>query len=80
MKKERCKETIWDNWTHRNCSRNAVKDGYCKQHHPDNVKERERQTDERWKAKQESSPWNQLTKAIQKIKKLEAEIEQLKTT
>lgn len=67
---EKCKEKVWGDWKPRQCSRNAVKDGYCKQHHPDTVAERNRKVKERWQAKQEASPYGQLKKAKQQIAKL----------
>lgn len=79
MKEERCKKIVYgSHWWHRHqCLRNVWKNGYCKQHHPDSVKERERKSEERWKKKQENSLWNQLTKARQKIKELEEKIKEL---
>lgn len=38
--KEQCREKVYDNWETRQCSRYAVKDGFCKQHHPDTVEAR----------------------------------------
>jgi hypothetical protein len=38
----RCKHKRMKNWIEVRCSRFAVKDGYCKQHHPD-AKEARRQ-------------------------------------
>lgn len=35
------------------CSRNAVKDGYCKQHHPDTIRERQEAVERNQKAKME---------------------------
>ncbi len=42
MQNERCKETVFSGpWSRSSqCSRKAVADGYCKQHHPDAVAER----------------------------------------
>lgn len=77
MKKERCKETVWNNFNNYQCSRNAWKDGFCKQHHPDSVKERERKTDERWKQKQANSPWTRLKEAREEIEELKDEINRL---
>ena len=39
---EKCKETIFGkfSWHGHRCTRNAIKDGFCKQHHPDSVAER----------------------------------------
>ena len=75
MKKKQCKENVWGGWSYHPCLRNAVKDGFCKQHHPDAVKARRDKTAERWAVKMESSP---LSKAMRRIAELEAEIERLK--
>jgi chromosome condensin MukBEF complex kleisin-like MukF subunit len=42
MNKNRCKETIVNShyWGGQQCSRKHIKDGYCKQHHPETVKAR----------------------------------------
>jgi hypothetical protein len=37
---ERCKARIWIGYQSHQCSRSAVSDGYCKQHHPDTKKAR----------------------------------------
>lgn len=52
MDKINCKEKVWSGWDFYQCSRKIWKDGYCKQHHPDSVKERRRKADERYAAKQ----------------------------
>lgn len=48
--KERCKEqVVWDSWGHTaRCRRNAVRDGFCAQHHPDTVKARDAVRVARW--------------------------------
>lgn len=46
--------------TDRTCSRSVWKDGYCKQHHPDTVKEKERKNHEKWKIEHERSPFTRL--------------------
>jgi hypothetical protein len=38
-----------DGWRTYQCSRNAKKDGYCKQHHPDSVKARRKEAEKRWR-------------------------------
>ena len=73
--KEKCKEKVWGGWSYHPCLRNAVRDGYCKQHHPDSVKARKEKADARWEAKMQSSP---LSRAMRRIEELEAEIERLK--
>ena len=53
MDENRCKKQVWGSWTYYQCSRKIWKDGYCKQHHPDSVKERERKRDEKWEKQDE---------------------------
>jgi len=50
---EQCKEEVaWGNWGRvAQCKRKHVKDGYCKQHHPDSVEERRQKTMERYNTK-----------------------------
>ena len=55
------------------CSRNAVKDGYCKQHHPDAVKARRDAQRKRWDEKQKNSPIFKLKEATETIKRLRKE-------
>jgi len=39
---QRCRCEVWrSSWRASQCSRRAVKDGYCKQHHPDAIAQRE---------------------------------------
>ena len=45
MDKKKCKKQVWNNWNPCQCSRNAAKDGYCKQHHHDSVKARREKSD-----------------------------------
>ena len=80
--KERCKETVypkdrWGAFHGYGCQRYAVKDGYCKQHHPDSVKKRQDAAKQRFQDKQKSSCWYQLTEARKEIERLRAEIERL---
>ena len=53
---EDCKEKIFSNYSSRGCARKAVTDGYCKQHHPDNVKARREKADSNRRQKFENSP------------------------
>lgn len=59
MKEGRCKETLWDakSWHQYQCSRKATKDGYCKQHHPDSVAERQRKSEAAYEEKRKKEPW-----------------------
>ena len=79
MKKEKCKKEVWNRWNYFQCSRNAVKDGYCWQHHPDEVIKRERLYDEKFQRKLDNNPYKKLKKAKERIKELEEEIGILKS-
>ena len=71
---DNCKEQIWGDYRRRGCSRNAVKDGYCNQHHPDNVKKRREENEKKWLEKIEKSP---LSSALRKIETLKAKVKEL---
>ena len=60
------------------CTRKIWKDGFCKQHHPNTVAERQKKQEERWKTKLDNSPWVLLGKAQKRIKELEEENAELK--
>ena len=45
---EQCRRVI--SWSASRCQRKAWKDGYCKQHHPAVVKERQEKQTEKWDA------------------------------
>ena len=78
MEKEKCKKEVWSHFHHYPCSRYAVKDGYCWQHHPDKVAKRKRLSEEKFLREMDNSPWNKLQKAKEKIKELEKENDELK--
>jgi len=42
----KCTKTISNGWHRHPCSRNAVINGYCKQHHPESVKKRQQKSEE----------------------------------
>ena len=72
---EHCKErVVWDRtWGRtKQCSRYARKDGYCKQHHPDSVRERDAKSEADWRAKMDAR-----RKPFDTIKELRAENERL---
>lgn len=77
---DNCKEKVFRSggWGSRQCSRNAVIDGYCRQHHPDAVAERKRKSDEAEEAKWQSSPIMKLGRAKAKIERLTKENERLR--
>ena len=60
------------------CNRKIWKDGFCKQHHPDTVAERDRKSTERYEAKKKQSAWYRLDEALKRIAELEKEIAELK--
>jgi hypothetical protein len=77
---EKCKKRVWgqSSFNSYSCSRNAWKDGYCKQHHPDTVTERRKKSDAAYEIKRKQSPLYKLQQAIVKIKALEEENKELK--
>ncbi|KKL52239.1 hypothetical protein LCGC14_1810250 [marine sediment metagenome] len=77
--KQKCKERVWNRWKHFRCSRYAVKDEYCKQHHPDEVEKRRKISAKGFQRELDNSPWRKLEKANVKIKELEEEIGILKS-
>ena len=70
-----CKAKVWsvDGWHQYPCSRNAKKDGYCTQHHPNNVEKRRKASEEREQKAYENSPLQRTIRAESKLKELEAE-------
>ena len=76
----KCKEMVWDagGWRKHRCSRNAVVDGYCRQHHPDAVEKRKKEREAREKARWEASPSMRLMRAQKRIAELEEENKQLR--
>jgi hypothetical protein len=78
---EQCKKTIYGDWgRHRGCSRNATKDGYCKQHHPDTVAARGKKRDDDYEKKRKDSPYYRLGVALKRITELEAKLKASVTT
>ena len=71
---EQCKEKIFHTWSSRNCSRKAVTDGYCKQHHPDSVKAARLKSEEKWARERENTP---LAVARRTIESQERDIAEL---
>ena len=69
--KERCKEKIHKQFHDYRCLRFAVKDGFCKQHHPATVEARKqlsiKNSEEKWK----NSQVKKLIDARERIKVLE---------
>ncbi len=72
LKKDYCKVLVWSptGWHRYQCSRKTVKDGFCKQHHPDSVKKREEEKERKFLEKQKNSPWRRLDKLEKEYEKL----------
>lgn len=73
-----CKELIMSDRVYHlsKCTRKAVKDGFCKQHHPDAVAERRVKSDALYEAKKKVSAPYRLGEALEEIKRLRAELQQ----
>ncbi len=85
MNEKRCKKKYttyrndkWGAFHSHTCAKKAWKDGFCKQHHPDTVKERKAALDIRRQEKQKAQPWYKLMVAQERIQVLETEIANLK--
>ena len=78
MTTEYCKELVWQGMFSYRCSRKAWKDGYCKQHHPDTVAERNRKAqlryEAKWEEKKANDPWRKLEVANARIAELEEQL------
>ena len=63
MREGYCKQSVYnqDAWRGFQCSRKVWKDGYCKQHHPDNVEERRKKSLIAYEAKLKQTPWYHLS-------------------
>jgi hypothetical protein len=73
---DRCSADVHDGgrWPSHRCSRRAVNDGYCRQHHPDAVAARQYAADERYREKWDNSPQMKLARANERIAELERRI------
>ncbi|MHA1345016.1 MAG: hypothetical protein ACTSO3_01315 [Candidatus Heimdallarchaeaceae archaeon] len=76
LKKDYCKVLVWSptGWHRYQCSRKTVKDGFCKQHHPDSVKKREEEKERKFLEKQKNSPWHRLDKLGKEHEKLKKKL------
>lgn len=70
--KTRCmKEVYYPGGFHTyRCRRKAVKDGWCKQHHPEAERARREKSDREWKAKWDNSPVMQLKRKEEEMRSL----------
>lgn len=75
---EKCKAIVYPKGAYSafkpgGCSRNAVRDGFCKQHHPDAQAERDKIRQELFdhKIRMREAPYNRLQEAQARIRVLE---------
>ena len=68
-----CSKTVYTgSWGRgQKCSRKAVKDGFCKQHHPDTVEARRKKSQEDYEIKMSKTPYARLRVALDRIAELE---------
>ena len=83
IKPDYCKAKVyptdtWGAFHPHQCKFKAVKDGYCKIHHPDAVEKRRKEKNKREEARRKASCFYRLGNALNKIIELEAEITKLK--
>jgi hypothetical protein len=76
----RCKEKVYgrkryDQFYGHQCQKKIWKDGFCKQHHPDSIKEREVLSTQKYQEGLANTP---LARAYARIKELEREIRLMK--
>ena len=76
--KQKCRADVHRGYHSSPCLRNAWKDGYCKQHHPDTVAARDAAAKKRFDAKWANHPIARLGKAQARISTLEAEVAELR--
>jgi hypothetical protein len=62
----------------RQCARKHTAEGYCKQHHPDAVKQRVFESNARWKAKLDRQREQRHRPCRKRIEELEKEVLDLK--
>lgn len=65
---DKCKEEVYKSVSRRfyRCSRNAVSDGFCKQHHPETKKAHRAKADALYTAKRANNPYNIAIKRAEK--------------
>lgn len=76
MREEFCKHTVYTNTRYgsfhgHQCTRKAVKDGWCNLHHPKAIEKRQKEKEERQNKAFDNSL---LGQAYKRIRKLEAEV------
>ena len=78
---ERCKEKVHDpsGWGMNQCSRKAKIEGYCKQHSPEAVAARQKESHERYQrqAARARAPYEKIGRLEARVKELEDEVQEL---
>lgn len=70
------KRVYWGTWGRSNpCSRKAVRDGFCAQHHPDATATRRATSERKYHEHVARMPESQLASALDKIARLQAELD-----
>ena len=79
LRRDRCKERVYGGgtWNGHRCYRSPVKDGFCKQHHPDSVKARQEKSEAAAQKKRENSPLGGAMRTIRELKKTTVPIDKL---
>ena len=77
---ELCKQEVRGDggWHWFQCSRNATKDGYCWQHHPDAIANRAKESIARYEEKERNSPWRKLERMTTDRDKLNHQCQEYK--
>ena len=78
-----CRGQVWKGFHSQSCARKAVKDGYCKQHHPDVVAVREAKADAQFEQRRTArlAPFATMTaerdRLLERVKVLEGALTHL---
>jgi hypothetical protein len=70
MEKSRCRASIFKDWHNHQCKRKSWKDGYCKQHHPEEIKNRTKERMAAWDAKWENQKKQREIRDLEMVIKL----------
>ena len=78
--KTKCEEKVFydtRDWHGHQCTRKLWKDGYCKTHHPDAVKQRRIDAEKRYEEKRKESHWYRLEIACDRIAALKVALQEI---
>ena len=70
----KCKQQVMHGYHMVQCQRNEVTDGFCRQHHPDSVAERDRVRKIAWETKQANSIYARYASLKDRIAELESQL------